>query len=124
MKWNIFKREYFENNQQTFDLELPHSFIQEPSQKQKRYWTHEECEKFEKIIKYMNYTSVRGMNYELISSYVKTRTPIQVRSHSQKYFLKHKENTVSLSIDDKKEIEQLLSNNHLSTKLHHSLLFH
>ena len=110
-----------ENQHYQDDLEIS-SYVNQQSPRQKRYWTPIECEKFQKIIKYMNYTSVRGMNFELVSSYVQTRTPIQVRSHAQKYFLRNHENTVALTQEDKNEIDLLISNNHLSNKIHSSFL--
>ena len=62
--------------QQTFVL---------PPKSQTRYWTKEEHEKFLQALDMYGSKDVKS-----ISAFVKTRTPTQVRTHAQKYFLRLK----------------------------------
>eukprot|EP00826_Nyctotherus_ovalis_P058738 TRINITY_DN80_c0_g1_i1.p1 TRINITY_DN80_c0_g1~~TRINITY_DN80_c0_g1_i1.p1 ORF type:complete len:218 (+),score=50.31 TRINITY_DN80_c0_g1_i1:132-785(+) len=48
-------------------------------------WTKEECKRFEEALKRF------GRNWKKVEDYVGTRSGTQVRSHAQKYFLKHKD---------------------------------
>ncbi|EDR23162.1 hypothetical protein EDI_031830 [Entamoeba dispar SAW760] len=85
-------------------------------QKTKRYWTKEECLAFEKIIKFLNINCGQALDFRLISLYVKTRTPTQVRSHAQKYFLKERENKCVLTPQDIIELSTLIKNYKLMNK--------
>ncbi|GAB1222737.1 hypothetical protein ENUP19_0121G0091 [Entamoeba nuttalli] len=94
-------------------------------QKTKRYWTKEECLSFEKIIKFLNINCGQALDFRLISMYVKTRTPTQVRSHAQKYFLKERENNSVLTSNDLIELNTLVTNYKLMNKhgnQHHLLV--
>jgi len=62
-------------------MELPKN----QSRPQSRYWTKLEHQKFLEALAKFGHKDVKS-----ISSYVGTRTPIQVRTHSQKYFLRLK----------------------------------
>lgn len=48
-------------------------------------WTKEECKRFEEALKKY------GRNWRKVEDYVGTRSGTQIRSHAQKYFLKHKD---------------------------------
>ncbi|ELP88172.1 hypothetical protein EIN_224050 [Entamoeba invadens IP1] len=74
----------------------------------KRYWTEKEKIAFEKIVKFFNYTSPKGMNNCLIAAFVKTRTTAQVRSHAQKFFLKKNQVLIEPTEDDVQKIKNLL----------------
>ncbi|BFU19912.1 Myb family DNA-binding protein, SHAQKYF family protein [Entamoeba histolytica HM-1:IMSS-B] len=84
---------------------------------QKRYWTDVECIAFKKAIKYFGYTTARGINTFLISAFVGTRTPTQVRSHAQKYFMKEKPFDVELKLSEKdiEKLELIQKRNYLRT---------
>ncbi|EDR28215.1 hypothetical protein EDI_259480 [Entamoeba dispar SAW760] len=84
----------------------------------RRYWSTEEHTKFIKAITWLGCTSTRRLPVKLISKFVGTRTPVQVRTHAQKFFdatekasLGHKTNmTVSnceLTIEDVNELTKL-----------------
>lgn len=47
-------------------------------------WTKEECQRFEEGLKKF------GRNWKKVEAFVGTRSGTQIRSHAQKYFLKHK----------------------------------
>ncbi|EDR24260.1 hypothetical protein EDI_306290 [Entamoeba dispar SAW760] len=84
---------------------------------QKRYWTDVECIAFKKAIKYFGYTTARGINTLLISAFVGTRTPTQVRSHAQKYFMKEKPFDMELKLSEKdiEKLELIQKKNYLRT---------
>ena len=55
-------------------------------------WTNEECKRFEEALKKF------GRRWKKVEAYVGTRSATQIRSHAQKYFLKHKSKTQDGSI--------------------------
>jgi len=54
----------------------------------KRYWTRNEHQIFVYCVNRLSATAVKGLNVQLISYMVGTRTVRQVRTHAQKYFKK------------------------------------
>jgi hypothetical protein len=51
-----------------------------------RYWNKDEHFKFLICIAYLNATKCKGLPVIKMSKYIRTRTPVQVRTHAQKYF--------------------------------------
>ncbi|KAL7722962.1 Myb-like domain-containing protein [Entamoeba marina] len=68
----------------SYDMFFPKQ--QEHLNTSKRYWSQEEHALFVKAIEYLNVHSTKGLPVKIISRFVGTRTPVQVRTHAQKYF--------------------------------------
>lgn len=75
-------------------------------------WTKEECQRFEEALRRF------GRRWKKVETFVGTRNGVQVRSHAQKYFLKHKDafhssaaptNSCGLGADAKAEAKNCLN---------------
>jgi len=75
------RRYPFSNTVQSRSLELTTNLAQNPNQT--RFWTEDEHKRFVAAIRKFGPKDVKA-----ISKAVRTRTPVQVRTHAQKYFLK------------------------------------
>ncbi|ELP85551.1 hypothetical protein EIN_407300 [Entamoeba invadens IP1] len=81
----------------------------------RRYWSSEEHILFLKAITWLNATSTKQLPVKLISEFVRTRTPVQVRTHAQKYFeslkktviTQHKTSMTSDVVLDQDDIDRL-----------------
>ena len=74
-----------------------------------RYWNKDEHFKFLVCIAYLNATKCKGLPVMKIAQYVTTRTPIQIRTHAQKYFedkhmLSHTTKEVSIKMKEDYQI--------------------
>lgn len=74
-----------QNNTQPV-VSQPDSSDVTPSPPSKRYWTTEEHIRFLKAITWLKCTSTKHLPVKVISEFVGSRTPTQVRTHAQKYF--------------------------------------
>ncbi|ELP87338.1 hypothetical protein EIN_095950 [Entamoeba invadens IP1] len=101
--------ELIETSYETQRNQISDSFEQKNDKnEQKRYWTEKEKIAFEKIVRYFNYTSSKGLNNCLISAFVETRTPAQVRSHAQKFFMRKTQILTAPTEEDVQKIQFLL----------------
>ncbi|KAL7712126.1 Myb-like domain-containing protein [Entamoeba marina] len=72
-----------------------------------RYWSNEENNLFIKAVTHLNATTCKGLNCLLISRFIGTRTPVQVRTHAQKYFMKQNLTTLSMTHEESKLFQEL-----------------
>ena len=70
----------------------------------KRYWQTSENIRFMVCVEYLQAKTLRGLPVNQISTYIKTRTPTQVRSHAQKYFI----NQTKKSTEVQKRVKEIL----------------
>ena len=89
---NPFDKSY-DSYKHSFDNEMKpkqSTLTIEIKNENKRYWTEEEHDKFLICLCFLHSVSCKGLPVNKISQYIKTRTPIQVRTHAQKYFMDKK----------------------------------